>query len=250
MTMFITTLLFYFVARNLWGWALWKVAPLCTVLAVTELAFLGGNIVKFFDGGWFPLAVGGVLFLLMTTWQRGRRLVSQRLEEASISQELLLQSIQKRPPLRVPGTAIFMSSSRGRCPNALLHNLKHNKILHERVIFLTLIVEDAPWVRPQRQVEVECMAEGVWRITGHYGFMQRPNVSRLLRHCAPLGLDVNAEESTFFLGREVIVASGRLGMAPWREKIFAVASKLAEQPATYFQIPVGRVIELGQQVEI
>lgn len=250
MTMFITTLLFYFVARNLWGWAVWKIAPLCVVFGAVELAFLGGNMVKFFDGGWFPLAVGVVLFLLMTTWRGGRLLVSKRLEEASISQELLMESIQRRPPVRVPGTAIFMSSSKGRAPNAILHNLKHNKILHERVVFLTLIVEDAPWVRPQRQVEVENLAEGIWRVTGHYGFMQRPNVTRLLRHCAPLGLDLNAEESTFFLGREVIVASGRLGMARWRENIFAVASKLAEQPASYFQIPVGRVIELGQQVEI
>lgn len=250
MTMFITTLLFYFVARNLWGWRAWKIAPLCLLFGIVEMAFLGGNLIKFLDGGWFPLAVAVVLFLLMTTWQEGRALVRKRLEEASISQELLLESVRRRPPVRVPGTAIFMSSSKGRSPNALLHNLKHNKILHERVIFLTLTVEDAPWVRPQRQVEVENLAEGVWRITGHYGFMQRPNVTRLLRHCAPLGLEVDAEQSTFFMGREVIVATGRLGMSRWRENIFAVASKLAEQPASYFQIPIGRVIELGQQVEI
>ncbi len=250
LTMFITTWLFYFVARNLWKWEVWRVLPLCFVFGLVELAFLCGNLVKFLDGGWFPLAVGLLLFVLMTTWKDGRALVRRKLDEASISQELFIESIQRRPPLRVPGTAIFMSSSKGRSPNALLHNLKHNKVLHERVVFLTLLVEDAPWVRPQRQVEVETLSEGVWRITGHYGFMQRPNITRLLRLCAPLGLDVHAEESTFFLGREVIVASGRLGMARWREKIFAVASKLAEQPASYFQIPVGRVIELGQQVEI
>jgi KUP system potassium uptake protein len=250
MTMFLTTVLFYFVARNLWGWAAWKIIPLCFVFGLIELTFLAGNMVKFFDGGWFPLAAAVLLLALMKTWQEGRLLVRRRLEESSISQELLIESLQRRPPIRVPGTAVFMSSSKGRSPNAFLHNLKHNRVLHERVIFLTLVVEDSPWVRPQRQVEIESLADGVWRITGHYGFMQRPHVVRLLRHCGSLGLEVNAEECTFFIGREVIVASGKLGMARWREKIFAVASKLAEQPASYFQIPVGRVIELGQQVEI
>ena len=150
----------------------------------------------------------------------------------------------------VPGTAVFMSSSSGRAPIAMLHNLKHNRVIHERVVFLTISVEDSPWVRPGRQVDVEELSSGFCRVTGHCGFMQRPNVPRLLRLCAPLGLELVPEECTFFMGREVIVASGRLGMAKWREHIFAVGSKLAEQPASYFQIPIGRVIELGQQVEI
>ena len=250
MTMLITTILFYFVARDLWSWPLWKIAPVCALAGVVESCFLAANLAKFFDGGWLPLGVGAIIFLLMTTWEGGRRLVRRRLEESGITQELLIESLERRRPVMVPGTAVFMSSSSGRAPIAMLHNLKHNRVIHERVVFLTISVEDSPWVRPGRQVDVEELSSGFWRVTGHCGFMQRPNVPRLLRLCAPLGLELVPEECTFFMGREVIVASGRLGMAKWREHLFAVGSKLAEQPASYFQIPIGRVIELGQQVEI
>ncbi len=250
MTMLITTILFYFVARNLWGWSKWKVLPWVSLFVAVELGFLSANLIKFFDGGWLPISVGVLLFLLMSTWQTGRRLVRQRLSEGSIPQEMLIESLKRRPPIIVPGTAIFMASNRGQTPVAFLHNLKHNGILHKRVIFLTLVVEDAPWVRRKNSIEIEELGDGIWRITGHYGFMQRPDVAKLLRQCHGLGLDVSADESTFFLGREVIVPSGNLGMSKWREQVFAVASKLAEQPASYFQIPIGRVIELGQQVEI
>ena len=250
MTMLITTILFYFVARDLWSWPLWKIIPVCAIAGMVEICFLGANLAKFFDGGWLPLAVGVVVFLLMTTWEGGRCLVRRRLEESGLSQELLIESLQRNPPVVVEGTAVFMSSSRGRAPIAMLHNLKHNRVIHKRVVFLTIMVEDDPWVRPGRQVDVEDLGHGFWRVTGHYGFMQRPNVPRLLRLCGTFGVDLVPEECTFFMGREVIVPSGRLGMAKWREHLFAVASKLAEQPASYFQIPIGRVIELGQQVEI
>jgi KUP system potassium uptake protein len=143
-----------------------------------------------------------------------------------------------------------MGSSLGRTPVALLHNLKHNRVLHERVIFMTLVVEDQPYVLPSKRVEVEDLGKGFWRITGRYGFMQKPQVPRLLRRCKVHGLDVSADTSTFFLGREIIVPSDKPGMARWREHLFGFASKIAQQPATYFQIPIGRVIELGQQVEI
>ncbi len=250
LTMLITTVLFYFVARRLWKWNGVFSAALCGLFGLVELGFLGANLVKFLDGGWIPLAVGGAVYLLMTTWAGGRRLVRERLAESALTQEQLMESLRRRPPIVVPGTAVFLSGTRGRTPVALLHNLKHNGTIHERVIFLTLIVEDVPWVRPAQQVEVEDLGERFWRVTGHYGFMQRPDVRLVLGHCAAHGLEVTAAKATFFLGREVIVPSGRLGMARWREQLFAVVSKLAEQPASYFQIPVNRVIELGQQVEI
>jgi KUP system potassium uptake protein len=250
MTMLITTFLFYFAARHLWQWSLLKTLPLCLLFAVIEIAFLCANLVKFFDGGWFPLVVGVVIFTLMTTWATGRRLVRASMEKSALSQETLCQSIKRSPPVTVPGTAIFMSSTSGRAPIALLHSLKHYRAIHERVIFMTLITEDEPWVPPGRRVEVEKIAEGFWRVTGRYGFMQKPNVPRLLHHCSNQGLEVKAEKATFFLGREIIVPSPKPGMVRWREHLFAFASKLAQQPATYFQIPVGRVIELGQQVEI
>jgi KUP system potassium uptake protein len=250
MTMLITTVLLYFAARHLWGWPILKALPLCILFGLIEAAFLSANLVKFFDGGWFPLAVGAVIFVLLSTWASGRRLLRQRMDESALSQEMLVDSLRRRKPISVPGTAIFMSSTQGRTPVALLHSLKHYGAIHQRVIFMTLTVEDEPWVPPSRRVEVETLGEGFWRVTGRFGFMQKPNVPRLLRQCAGHGLEVEAEKATFFLGREIIIPSANPGMARWRERVFALASRLAQQPATYFQIPVGRVIELGQQVEI
>ncbi len=250
MTMLITTILFYFAARHLWKWSILKTLPLCLVFGSIEIAFLSANLVKFFDGGWFPLAVGAVIFTLMTTWAMGRRLVRASMEKSSLTQEMLCESLKRRPPISVPGTAIFMTSTSGRAPIALLHSLKHYQAIHQRVIFMTLITEDEPWVPPSRRVEVENLGEGFWRVTGRFGFMQKPNVPRLLRQCSNHDLEVEPEKATFFLGREIIIPSAKPGMARWREHLFSFASKLAQQPATYFQIPVGRVIELGQQVEI
>jgi KUP system potassium uptake protein len=250
MTMLITTILFYFAARHLWNWSVLKTLPLCLVFGSIEIAFLSANLVKFFDGGWFPLAVGAVIFTLMTTWAMGRRLVRASMEKSSLTQEMLCESLKRRPPISVPGTAIFMTSTSGRAPIALLHSLKHYQAIHQRVIFMTLITEDEPWVPPSRRVEVENLGEGFWRVTGRFGFMQKPNVPRLLRQCSNHDLEVEPEKATFFLGREIIIPSAKPGMAKWREHVFSFASKLAQQPATYFQIPIGRVIELGQQVEI
>lgn len=250
MTMLITTILFYFAARHLWKWSLLKTLPLCLVFGLIELAFLSANLVKFFDGGWFPLAVGAGIFIVMTTWATGRRLVRASMERSAISQELLIESLANGKVTQVPGTAIFMTSTSGRTPIALLHSLKHYQAIHQRVIFMTLTTEDEPWVPPSRRVEVEKLGESFWRITGRFGFMQKPNVPRLLRQCANHDLEIDPDKATFFLGREIIIPSKAPGMARWREHLFSFASKLAQQPATYFQIPVGRVIELGQQVEI
>jgi KUP system potassium uptake protein len=250
MTMFITTVLFYFVARHLWHWSTLKAMLICTVFGLIELGFLSANLMKFFHGGWLPIVVGAVIFVLMTTWATGRRLVRTRLEASTVSQELLVESLRLHPPVSVPGTAIFLTSTLGRTPVALLHSLKHYGAIHQRVIFLTLEVQDDPWVSPSKRVKVESLGDGFWRVTGRFGFMQKPHVPRFLRQCASCGLEVDPDMATFFMGREIILPSAQPGMARWREQIFALASRLAQQPATYFQIPVGRVIELGQQVEI
>lgn len=250
MTMLITTVLFYFAARHLWQWSLLKVVPLCLVFGLIETAFLSANLVKFFDGGWFPLAVGAMIFLVMTTWATGRRMVRASMERSALSQETLIESLARGRVVQVPGTAVFMTSTQGRAPVALLHSLKHYQAIHQRVIFMTLTTEDEPWVPPGRRVEVEKLGDNFWRVTGRFGFMQKPNVPRLLRQCAGHRLEVDPDKATFFLGREIIVPNPAPGMARWRKHLFSLASKLAQQPATYFQIPVGRVIELGQQVEI
>lgn len=250
MTMLITTILFYFAARRLWHWNLLKTLSLCAVFGVVEIAFLSANMLKFFSGGWFPLAMGAGILTLMTTWAAGRRLVRQKLETGSISQEMLVESLSRRPPIHVPGTAVFLTSTAGRTPVALLHSLKHYGAIHERVVFLTLQFVDEPWIPVSRRVEVECLANGYWRVIGRFGFMQKPHVPRLLRLCASHGLELEPDRTTFFLGREIIVPSNDPGMARWREHLFSITSRVAQQPATYFQIPIGRVIELGQQVEI
>jgi KUP system potassium uptake protein len=250
MTMLITTVLFYFAARHLWQWPLLKVVPLCLVFGLIEAAFLSANLVKFFDGGWFPLAVGAMIFLVMTTWATGRRMVRASMERSALSQETLIESLARGRVVQVPGTAVFMTSTQGRAPVALLHSLKHYQAIHQRIIFMTLTTEDEPWVPPGRRVEVEKLGDNFWRVTGRFGFMQKPNVPRLLRQCAGHDLEVDPDKATFFLGREIIVPNPAPGMARWRKHLFSLASKLAQQPATYFQIPVGRVIELGQQVEI
>jgi KUP system potassium uptake protein len=250
MTMLITTILFYFAARHLWKWSLLKTLPLCALFALIEIAFLSANLVKFFDGGWFPLVVGLGIFTVMATWATGRRLVRKSLEKSALTQEMLIESLGHGKIMQVPGTAVFMGGSRGRAPVALLHSLKHYQAIHERVIFMTLITEEEPWVPPSRRVEVEQLGPHFWRVTGHFGFMQKPDVPRLLRRCKAHGLDVEPNEATYFLGREIVVPSNSPGMFRWREELFSLCSKLAQQPATYFQIPVGRVIELGQQVEI
>ena len=250
MTMLITTILFYFAARHLWKWSILKTMPLCALFALIEIAFLSANLVKFFDGGWFSLAVGVGIFTIMATWATGRRLVRRSLEKSSLTQEMLIESLGHEKIVQVPGTAVFMTGSRGRAPIALLHSLKHYRAIHRRVIFMTLIIEEEPWVPPSRRVEVENLGPQFWRVTGHFGFMQKPDVPRLLRRCKSYSLDVEPNETTYFLGREIVVPSETPGMFRWREELFSFCSKIAQQPASYFQIPVGRVIELGQQVEI
>jgi KUP system potassium uptake protein len=250
LTMLITTVLFYFVTVELWKWGTVRAILFCAAFLALQGAFFAANLLKLKDGGWFPLAVGTAIFALMTTWKTGRSLVGRKLEAAGLPQDMFIQSISNNPPTKVKGTAVFMTSNRGKTPVALLHNLKHNRILHENVIFMTLVVEDRPWVLPSKRLEVEALASGFWRVTGHYGFMQDPNVPRLMRRLKLHGLDVSAETATFFLGRETVVPAANPGMARWREHLFAFLSKIAQQPASYFKIPPGRVIELGMQVEI
>jgi KUP system potassium uptake protein len=250
LTMLITTVLFYFVTRERWRWNFFQSMGLCAGFVVIEGAFFGANAVKIPDGGWFPLAVALGIFTLMTTWKTGRRLVAQNLSASALPQEDFIASLRRRPPQRVPGTAVFMTSNAGRTPSALLHNLKHNKILHERVIFLTITTEDVPYVPPSKQVEIEELEDGFLRLSARYGYMQEKDVPQLLRRAKSRGLEVTAEEATFFLGRETIVPGPRRGMARWREHLFAFMAKIGQQPASFFRLPPGRVVELGMQVEL
>lgn len=252
LTMMVTTVLFYFAARYQWGWDVNQSLPIVLIALTIESTFFCANALKIMDGGWLPLVVGGVLFTLMTTWSTGRSLVRQSLDRGSFSQEELIESLKNSDRLiRVQGTAIFMSANSHRAPNALMHNMKHNKVLHERVIFMTIVTDDHPFVAPSKQVELVELAPGFWRLSGHYGFLQEPNVPQLMRRAKHyFDFDCNPEQATFFLGRETIVPSKQRGMALWRETLFAFLSRVAEPPGTYFRLPEGRVVELGMRVAI
>lgn len=250
LTMLITTVLFYYVTREKWKWSLAQAWGLCAFYIVLQGAFFAANLVKLLDGGWFPLLVGLIIFTVMTTWRTGRGLLSERLSASVLPQEMFLESIGHSHLTRVPGTAIFMSANPGKTPVALLHNLKHNHVLHEQVVFLSVQTEDIPVVEPENQVELKALDNGFYRIAGHYGYMQEPDVPQLLLRCRDLGLKYIPERTTYFLGRETIVPSKRKGMVHWREWLFALMSRMAQQPSTYFRLPPGRIVELGVQVEI
>jgi len=249
-TMLITTLLAFVVARRLWGWPLWAAASLTLLFTVIDLAFFGANIIKVAQGGWFPLAIGLLIFTLMATWKRGRQILSDRLREESLPVDLFLADVASRNPLRVPGTAVFMTGNPTGVPPALLHNLKHNQVLHQRIVFLTVLTEEEPHVPESRRFVLEELGNGFFRLLVRYGFMQTPNLLDTLRRAEREDLSFNLMKTTFFLGRENLIASKRPGMALWREKLFIFLSRNSQGATGYFGIPPNRVVELGAQIEI
>jgi KUP system potassium uptake protein len=249
-TMLITNFLFYFAARRLWGWPAWKAGLACSVFFVIEGAFALANLVKVLDGGWVPLLIALVVYILMSTWKRGRTLLGQRLNASSLPSKLFLDDVAMNPPHRVPGTAVFLAGNSEGTPLALLHNLKHNKVLHKRVVLLTVTTADSPHVDPEERVEVETLREGFYRVRGFYGFMEEPNVPDLLAECARKGLTFEYEDTTFFLSRETIIPSSRPGMWIWRERLFAYMSRNSQRATAFFRLPANRVVELGMQIEI
>jgi KUP system potassium uptake protein len=250
MTMVITTLLFYFAARRLWNWNAWLAGLVASAFLLIEVAFLGANALKITNGGWFPLVIGAVIFTLMSTWKTGRRILRAKLAAATLPYEMFLDDVKANPPVRVPGTAVFMSGSAEGTPIALLHNLKHNKVLHERVIILTAATRDVPYVNEVDRVTLQKSEHGFYRVLGYFGFMEEPNVPQLLELCQKQGLDYRPEQTTFFLSRETIIPTKMPGMALWRERLFAMMSRNAQHATTFFRLPVNRVVELGMQVEL
>ena len=249
MTMLITTALFYFAARRLWNWSKLKAGTLCGTFFLIEVAFFGANVLKIAHGGWFPLVIGAIIYTLMATWNTGRRLLREKLQASLLPHDVFMSSISRNPPTRVRGTAVYLAGNREGTPPALLHNLKHNKVLHDRVIMLTVQTDEVPYVAAADRVAVEKLQEGIYRVTGHYGFMEEPNIPRLLERCAPHGLEFKQMETTFFLSRETIIATKQPGMALWREILFAFMTRNAQRAMAFFGLPANRVVELGMQVE-
>jgi KUP system potassium uptake protein len=250
LTMAITTVLFYFAARRLWGWSKPLAALVCAPFLLLELAFFASNALKILHGGWFPLVVALGIFTLLTTWKSGRQLLGKRLEAATLPLALFFEDLRLNPCTRVKGTAIYLSGRLGNAPISLLHNLKHNQVLHQQVIFLTILTHDQPYIDPARRVETEALSEGFHRVTGHFGFMEDPSVPELLREAQDRGLRIDESRMTYFLSKETILPYGRLGMKLWRQKLFALMSRNATSAAKFFKLPPNRVVELGMQVEI
>ncbi len=249
-TMTIATILLYFVARERWSWSWIAAGSLTTVFIFIDLLFWGSNLIKIPDGGWFPLIIGTVVFTIMTTWKSGRLVLAKRMKERSIPRAEFLENLSKRPPHRVPGTSVFMYSNIHDTPPALLHNLKHNKVLHQTVAFLAVTTEEVPSVPKSERVEVTDLGHGFWQVKLRYGFMEDVDIPLALRTVHHPGLKFKPLETTYFLGRETLIATKKGDLAQWREKLFAVMSRNARPATSYFRLPPNRVVELGAQVEL
>jgi KUP system potassium uptake protein len=242
-TMVITTVLAYVAARDVYGWSAMRAGAITAAFLVGDLAFLTANYSKIAAGGWFPLLVAGLVFTMMTTWRRGRQILSEKLQQGALAPELFIRSMKTRPPIRVPGTAVFMHRNAGVVPNSLLHSLKHYKALHEKVILLTIVTEEVPHVPDEERIAVTDYGEGISRISARFGYMEDVDVPKLLAF-------LPAMETTFFLGRETLIVTDRdSGMMTWRERVFAWMMRNAESAAHYFRLPPNRVVELGAQIE-
>ena len=248
-TMVTTTTFFAVVAYRRRGWTLAAALGFLAVFLTIDLAFLGANLLKMVQGGWVPLAVGAALFVLMTTWKRGRELLVDTLYGRTMPLELLIQDVIRSNVGRVPGTAVFMTSRPGGTPVVLLHHLKHNKLLHEEVILLSVQFAEVPHVDGQGSIEVQELGHGFWNMTAMYGFMQQPDVPRVIERARAFGIRAPAGDTSYYLGREQLIVTHRGGMAKWRKRLFMLMSRNARPATDFFCLPPNRVVELGAQIE-
>jgi KUP system potassium uptake protein len=249
-TMAITSLLFYAFVRERWHWPRWRAALVVGVFLVFDVSFLGVNLLKLFEGAWFPLAIGALIFVFMTTWRRGRAELARILGEARLPLDLFLADVGASRPHRIAGTAVVMTANTTGVPNVLLHHLKHNKVLHERVVLMSFRTVQRPEVDDADRVSITPLDHGFYRVIVDWGFMQKPSMDRTLEVSAARGLRLDPYSTTFFLGRESLIPTGRTRMMSWRKKLFVIMSRNAPSITAYIGIPPNRVIEIGTQVEL
>jgi KUP system potassium uptake protein len=249
-TMVITTLLAYMVARRLWGWKVALVAPFAAFFLLIDSSFFGANIIKVADGGWFPLLVGILVYTLLSTWKKGREILAERLRQDVLPLEEFVATVQPETPPRVPGTAVFMSRDSRGTPPSLLHNLKHNKVLHSKTLILSILTEEVPVVAAKDHIEIQPLGKEFYRVIAHYGFMETPEMADVVALLKEKGIELDMMTTSFFLSRETLIPSKAPGMALWREWLFSVMTRNAQRPTDFFRVPVNRVVELGMQVRL
>jgi KUP system potassium uptake protein len=250
MTMVITTLLAFVVARELWRWSLWRAVLVMAAFLSLDLVFFGANVLKIQHGGWFPLVVAALVYGVMSTWKRGRELVVARLHASEVSLDAFFKRLAEKPPVRVPGTAVFMTARPEGAPPILVHHLKHNKVLHEQIVLFTVSILNTPTVSEGEPVGVEAIGSGFYRVIARFGFMESPDVPAALARAREKGLKLNDSDTTFYLADLTLLASDRLGMPAWRDALFIFLSRNARRATNFFNIPVDRVVEIGIQLEI
>jgi KUP system potassium uptake protein len=250
LTMIITVLLLYVVMTEVWHWSKPLAVAVVALFLFIDVSFFGANALKVLQGGWVTLAVAVLLFTLMTTWKTGRRLVAERLTARAIPLEEFIAMVSEARPVRVPGTAVFMTAQPIGTPPALAHNLRHNKVLHEHVVVLTVSTAQQPHVAPDDRISIETLGHDVFNVRVQYGFMEDPDVPAALKQACEQGLPIDTHDLTYFLGRETIIVTRRKGMAIWREKLFVLMARNAVRATAFFRLPPERVVELGVQVEM
>jgi KUP system potassium uptake protein len=249
-TMVITTMLAFVVATERWGWTMARAAAVTGFFLIIDLAFFGANVIKIQHGGWFPLLMAGLVYTVMTTWHTARRLVVKRLAESEIPLSAFFDSVAARPPVRVSGTGIFMTARPEGAPPILVHHLTHNKVLHEQVILLTVVMVDVPLVDPEQSIDVEPLGNGFYRVVARYGFMDTTDVPLALERAGHRGLRLRSEDTTYYLAHLTLFVNARIGMSAWRDRLFVFLSRNARRATNFFLIPPDRVVEIGMQLEI
>jgi KUP system potassium uptake protein len=248
--MLITTVLTFFVIRYGWKYPLWLCLSATSFFFVVDLAFFSSNLMKLFDGGWFPLMIGGAVFLLMTTWKDGRSLLNTSLRQDALDLPSFLEAVFVSPPVRVDGTAVFLTAEPGTVPNALLHNLKHNKVLHENNLFVTVRNHEVPWIGLDKRTEIQALGHDCWQVMVHYGFKNDPDLPQALQQLRGRGCDLEAMTTSYFLSRDIVIPTIGGGMSQWREKLFAQMHHNASAAAEFLNLPNNSVVELGSKIEI
>ena len=249
-TMIITSVMAFFVIWKLWGWSLWASAAIIAPLLLLEVVFFAANLLKVVDGGWLPLLLAGFLMLVMVTWVQGSKILVKHARKSGGEIDWLTRKLEQKPPARVAGTAVFLTSTPDLAPTALMHNLKHNRVLHERNIIMAIVTEDTPRVPRHERIQIERVADSFIRVIAHYGFMETPSVPKILEHCRRKDLNIDISATSFFLSRRSLKTTIKSEMPGWQERLFIWLAGRAEDATEYFRIPSDRVVEVGTQVTV